>query len=221
MINVPHYGSYKDWFRIIEWSRDELKVPNHKVRNAMVPVINTIMDLACEQLIKDCQVLDDSSSSKPPHEISLLAKWAPREGKSMKNLAKELATKLFPDSKAPRKEYRQLVSRLNIAINTLEVKMSNKEWDTIDFAKQVPSVSLMKYRKAFLNEVVNGRPPMGNEHETGNRHPKDEVRVLCRKRSRDTMMDQDCAKLKGKQLFPHEIVHKFFNDHNDHWNNGS
>ena len=127
----------------------------------------------------------------------------------MDGLAKELANKLFPESKSPKKDYRQLLSRLNNAINTLEVKMSDNEWDKINFSKDVPSVALMKYRKAFLNEVVKGRPPMGDEDETGNRLPQDEVRVGCRKRLRDTMVDKKASKLKGRQLFPHEIVQKF------------
>jgi hypothetical protein len=208
---IPHYGSYKDWFKIVEWSRDEEKTPKHEVRNAMSTITNIIMDLARDQLIKDRKILEKGEST---NGISLLAKWAPREGKGMSKLAKELANKVFPDSKAPKKEYRQLLSRLNAAINTLEIKMSNKEWDTIDFTKDVPSVSLMKYRKAFLNEVVKGQPPIGDEEETGNRHPEDTVRVKCRTRLRETMMSEKAAKLKGKQLFPHEIVQKFMNDGN-------
>jgi hypothetical protein len=70
----------------------------------------------------------------------------------------------------------------------------------------------MKYRKAFLNEVVNGQPPIGRDDETGNRHPKDAMRVVCRKRLRETMMGEKASKLKGKQLFPPEIVPKFMND---------
>ena len=116
----------------------------------------------------------------------------------MDKLAKELANKMFPDSKPPMKQYRHLLSRLNAAINTVEVKMSKNEWDTIDFSKDVPSVSLMKYRKSFLNEVVKGRPLIEDEDETGNRHPKDAVRVACRKRLRETIMDKKCAKLKGR-----------------------
>jgi len=213
MAIVPHYGSYKDWFRIIKLSRDErIKTSNNEVHNAMTGIADTIMNLACDQLTKDSQVC---THSKPSNAISLLAKWAPREGKSMGKLANELANKMFPNSKAPKKDYRKLLSRLNIAINTLEIKMCDNKWDTINFTKDVPSVSLMKYRKAFLNEVVKGRPPMGDENETGNRHPDDNVRVACRKRLRETMEDKDRSKLKGRQLFPHEIVQKFMN--NNHY----
>jgi len=212
MAIVPHYGSYKDWFQIIRLARDEQRrlaeqrTPGRRVKEAMTSIADTIMNLARDQLVNDLQIFD---SGKPSSELSLLAKWAPREGKKMDKLAKELAKKVFPNSEAPKKEYRKLLSRLNGAIGTLETKMSNGEWDTIDFTKHVPSVSLMKYRKAFLNESVKGGPPMGNEDETGNRHPKDRKRVACRKRLRETMMDKKTSKLKGQQLFPHEIVQKF------------
>lgn len=208
MAAVPHYGSYKDWFQILYWARDEAKTPSDEGRRAMVPITNTILNLARDQLLKDQETLDQHDSkngSKPSTpNISLLAKWAPREGKALDKLAKELANRVFPNSKAPKKEYRKLLSRLNASLNTVEVKMSSKHWDTIDFASQVPSVSLMKHRKAFLNEVVRGAPPGAHEDATGNRHPTDDARVTCRKRLRRAMLD----KIKGKQLFPHEIVKK-------------
>ena len=207
---VPYYGSFKDWFKIVEWSRDEKKVANHEVRRAMISVVDTIMNLACDQLMQDKESLDRAEQKKT---LSLLAKWAPKEGHSMDGLAKELANKIFPESKSPKREYRQLLSRLNTDINTLEVKMSNNKWDKIDFSRDVPSVALMKYRKAFLNEIVQGQPPVGNDHETGNRKPHDTVRVTCRKRLRDTMMHKKVSKLKGRQLFPNEIIQKFLGHH--------
>jgi hypothetical protein len=135
MNTVPHYGSYKVWFRIVEWSRDEKMTPNHNVRHPMSTITNTIMDLARDQLIKDPKIFEKGEST---NTISLLAKRAPREGKGMSKLANELAKKMFPDSKAPRKEYRQLLSRLSIVINTLEVKMTNNTWDKVDFIKNIP-----------------------------------------------------------------------------------
>lgn len=202
---VPYYGSFKDWFNLIKWSRDTEKTSNEEIRRAMVGISDTIMNMACDQLRKDQEILDKGSPSK---NLSLLAKWCPREGHAMHDLAKELASKLFPDSKFQRKEYRKLLSRLNIAINTLEIKMSDNHWDDIDFTKDVSSLSLMKYRKAFLNEKVKGVPGL-DEDETGNRHPDDVKRVACRKRLRDTIASEAAEKLKGKQLYPHEITSKF------------
>ena len=54
---------------------------------------------------------------------------------------------------------------------------------------------------------------MGDEDETGNRLPQNAVRVACRKRLRETMLDEKASTLKDRQLFPHEIVQKLRNNH--------
>ena len=210
---IPCYGSFQDWFRLASLAtEDEIDT---EVKLALVPLVNRIMDLASEQLRKDSRILDEISSSAvnemkcTTRSISLLAKWAPREKKQFKKQATILANKLFPDSKAPKKEYRKLLSRLNNAIGTPEIAMSANRWDSIDFSSQVSSNCLMKHRKAFLNEKVGHDPPQGSELENGNRHTTDESRIRCRKRLRDTMVDTNAKKkLKGRQLFPHEIVQK-------------
>lgn len=207
---APYYGSYKDWFNIITWSRDTEKIKNDEIRRAMVGISETIMNMVCDQLRKDEEILNKGLPSK---KVSLLAKWCPREKHAMHDLAKELASKLFPHSNIQKKEYRKLISRLNNAIKTLEIKMSNNQWDDIDFTKDVSSLALMKYRKAFLNENVKGEPPGLDEDETGNRHPDDVRRVECRKRLRETIASVAADKLKGKQLYPHEITSKFKNGH--------
>lgn len=209
MTLVPYYGTFKDWFQLVLLSRDEKKISNIETRTILDSLADYIMTLACDQLLRDRDILYNDESIE---SLSLISKWAPREGKNMDGLAKELANKVFPNSKSPKKDYRQLLSRLNTAINTVEVKMSSNQWDTIDFTT-CPSVALMKYRKAFLNECVRGEQPMTVEmEETGNRHPVDNVRVACRKRLRDTLSNEKASKLKGRQLFPHEIVRKFIGD---------
>ena len=209
---IPRYGSFQDWFRLASLAIED--ETDTEVKLALVPLVNRIMDLASEQLRKDSRILDEISSSTAngtkctTRGISLLAKWAPREKKKFKKQAQILANTLFPDSKAPKKEYRQLLSRLNNAIHTPEIAMSANKWESIDFSSQVSSNCLMKHRKAFLNEKVGQHPPQGSELESGNRHTTDESRIRCRKRLRDTMQDTNAKKLKGRQLFPHEIVQK-------------
>eukprot|EP00551_Chaetoceros_affinis_P010453 CAMPEP_0203663792 /NCGR_PEP_ID=MMETSP0090-20130426/1332_1 /ASSEMBLY_ACC=CAM_ASM_001088 /TAXON_ID=426623 /ORGANISM="Chaetoceros affinis, Strain CCMP159" /LENGTH=108 /DNA_ID=CAMNT_0050526825 /DNA_START=51 /DNA_END=375 /DNA_ORIENTATION=+ len=45
MALVPHYGTYKDWFQIIEWSRDEKKTTlNPKARRELRPFVHVIKD---------------------------------------------------------------------------------------------------------------------------------------------------------------------------------
>lgn len=214
MCIVPRYSSFKDWFQLVDLATDEEKT-DANIRRAMIPVTNTIFDLAVDQLLKDQAALKKmkGSSTSGDNEdgtggISLLAKWAPREKKRFQKQARVLANKLFPTSKAPKKEYRQLLSRLNKAIGSCEIKMSSNHWSEIEFSK-VPSICLMKHRKAFLNENILTSPLLSGENETGNRHPLDEERVVCRKRLRDTMVNSKVQKLKGRQLDPHQIVQKF------------
>ncbi|GFH57803.1 hypothetical protein CTEN210_14279 [Chaetoceros tenuissimus] len=88
--------------------------------------------------------------------------------------------------------------------------MSDKRFGDIDFSR-VPSLSMMKHRKAFLNEKLKSAPGP-HEEETGNRHPDVEDRVKCRKRLRETILDTKVKKIKGQQLYPHQIVKKFMND---------
>ncbi len=204
---VPHYGSYKDWFKLVHLARKN--DTNERIQVAMLPIVNTIMDLAAEQLLRDKQALEEMSSTGRSNTkcISLLAKWAPRENKHFGKQVRVLANKLFPDSKAPKKEYRQLLSKLNRTIQTVEVSMCANRYNAIN-PVHIPSRCMMKHRKAFLNEKVGGPPPRGVEEETGNRHPKNKSRVECRKRLRKAMVDSKVKKLKGRQLFPHEIVNK-------------
>ena len=212
---VPHYGSFKDWFNLIDLASSDV--------NPMDPIVDCIYDLARDQLLKDAKTLErmtaqeSSSSLSSKAATSLLAKWAPREKKRFDKQAKVLAKMLFPQSKVPRKEYRQLLARLNQSLDTPEIAMSANEWHNIDFTK-VPSVSLFKYRRAFMNEMVKG-PLQGSEKEsdTGNRHPNNLCRVECRRKLKIALLQQqnDCTqgKLKGRQLYPHTIAEKIINQH--------
>ncbi len=106
---VPHYGSFKDWFKLVSLATAETTDP--KVKAAMVPIANTIMDLATEQLLQDQRALLSANNT---NGVSLLAKWAPpREKKQFQKQVGVLANKLFPNSNSPKKDYRQLLSSLN------------------------------------------------------------------------------------------------------------
>lgn len=209
---IPHYGSYKDWFKLVALARKN--GTKEQIKVAMLPIVNTIMDLAAEQLLRDKQALEQISdtSERNANTITLLAKWAPRENKHFGKQVRVLANKLFPDSKAPKKEYRQLVSKLNRTIQTVEISMCANRYNVIN-PIHIPSRCMMKHRKAFLNEKVGGPPPCEVEEETGNRHPRNMSRVECRKRLRKVIVDSKVKKLKGRQLFPHEVVNKIMHGH--------
>jgi len=201
---IPKYGYYKDLFLIAE------KI-NENDSGKLASISDEILSLAARQLETDLAAAETAiTTGKPPKNISLLAKWAPREKSSQKSLAKLLAEKMFPGNPAAKAQYRKVISRLNILLNTVEVKMCGHAWEEIE-PTSVPSVSLMRHRKAFLNEKLKGVPSTIQEKETGNRFPDDETRVTCRKRVREAMVSTGLKKLKGKQLFPHEISKEIMN----------
>ena len=113
------------------------------------------------------------------NEVSLVAKWAPREKSSFGWLYEKLATDYFAHilttatnsvskQKAVLKckmEYRKVLSALNRKIDTLQIKQCGKVWSSIDFNK-VTSISITKQTKAFLN--VNKSPNINVFHSSLN-----------------------------------------------------
>lgn len=201
---IPKYGYYKDLFLIAGIIEKDTTTTMIK----LAPLCEAIISFAATQLQKDLAAsAEGKATMKRPKDVSLLAKWAPREGSAQKSIAKLLAEKMFPGSSTKRAQYRKVLSELNALLGTVEIKMCSNSWQEIE-PSSVPSLSLMRNRKAFLNENVKGAAPVAAEMETGNRFPEDVNRVSCRKRVREALVDSGLKKLKGKQLFPHEITSK-------------
>jgi Mg-chelatase subunit ChlD len=131
------------------------------------------------QLVNDQLKLDAAPDAK---NISLLAKWAPREKSSFGWLYESLACDYFreiletatTDERQRRAvlkcktQYRKLLSSLNTKIDTTQVKQCGKKWSEIDFAK-VTSITIAKQKKAFLNK----------KKDESVRFPDDQDRVEC------------------------------------------
>ena len=146
---VPEYGCWQDMFKMPQsaWPR--------------------CLEIVEKQFLKDELALANGG------KLSLLAKWMPREGQL---LATECALKLVPGQMfltSRMKLYRKRVARLNIALNTVEVKMCANDWANI-YPTKVPQGALKKYKKAFLNERANGIL----------RRPNSEGRMACRENFR-------------------------------------
>lgn len=88
-----------------------------------------------------------------------------------------------------------MLSILRKALEVPEVHMCAKRWDEIEFAK-VPSLCLDRNKRAFLNETKEGNVA----------YLDDADRVACREHLLATIVEKGVAALKGKQLFPHELV---------------
>jgi hypothetical protein len=168
--NVHPYGSWKDIKYFCEYCKNQSEKMEH-------PLIQYAI-----QLINDQLKIDYANLISNGDNISLAAKWTPREKSSFGWLYQSLATNYFShylgtaytedkNYKAILKcktEYRKMLSLLNHKIDTLQIKQCSHIWSKIDF-NRVTSISLAKQKKAFLNIKANGEV----------RCPLDEDRTEC------------------------------------------
>jgi hypothetical protein len=208
---IPIVGYYKDFILILEMISDSISQFGNLKR-----LLNAMIDLYAVQLSKDKLALEESDhlGNDTVPILSLAGKYAPREGKKYAKFRKELVKKLFGESRTPDKDYRHLLAKLTKSLDIPEVKMCAKIYSEIDF-KRVPSLCMNRYRKAFLNELVNKKgqrlvPLSESEEETGNRHPYVEDRVKCRKNLQEALAKGNVC---GKVLQPHEIVSQLMRLH--------
>ena len=146
------YGSWKD----IKYFCSYCKLQNCDVSH---PLILYSIELINKQLKKD--VSDEDN-------ISLLAKWVPRETSSFGWLYESLACDYFSQFietahsdeqikraiKKCKTQYRKLLSDLNRKIDTTQIKQCGQDWSNIDFNK-VTSITVYKQKNAFLNITKN------------------------------------------------------------------
>lgn len=194
---VPEYGSWRDLCVLYDALgdasnlRDAARARAEELRNEIVAVF-------AKRLRADL-----AGAAKP----SLAAKYAPREHKQHQALSGKLAAALFPGDGRRREKYRKAVAKLSRALDVPEIKMCGKRWADLDVAA-VPSRCLAKSRKAFLNEALKGGALSKAREATGDRFPDDADRVACREHVREAALATAGKKLKGAQLFPHEIVNR-------------
>jgi hypothetical protein len=136
-------------------------------------------DGECHKLIDKCiqlvnkQLYTDSLVSTDDANLSLCAKWVPRQG-SNKNgwLFKRLAQDCFKYYYWMKKEgktaetrlgrlnkcymnYRKMLSQLNKRIDTVQIKQCGNTWSTIDH-NRTTSVTVSRNKRAFLNVNKKG-----------------------------------------------------------------
>ena len=191
--SIHQYGSWKDIKYLCEYCKS-------KSNDEMHPIICYAIELVNEQLRRDYASHVSNST-----DISLVAKWVPREKSAFSWLYQHLAVNYygnymvtandaFSQKKALLKcktEYRKLISDLNRKIDTLQIKQCGHKWATIDFNKTT-SISLAKQKKAFLNIKKNG--------ET--RYPYSADRILCAENFKDHINKTVTGEteMKGKRV---------------------
>jgi Mg-chelatase subunit ChlD len=192
--DIHQYGSWKDIKYFCDYCRKE------KGESIDHPLIKFAIKLVNEQLSTDYVNYISNSD-----DISLTAKWVPREKSSFSWIYTALATDYYSQymttalsgektKKAILKcktEYRKLLSSLNKKIDTLQIKQCGQEWSDIDFNK-VTSISLSKQKKAFLNKNKNGE----------DRYPESQDRIDCSEHFNDHIQKavRGETEMKGKRV---------------------
>lgn len=199
---IPKFGYWKDLLSLLlECQGESVDYSALRAR---------VFALFARQLQDDTAELQAAKNEGRTPQVSLCAKFCPSEGGShSKALSadKEICKLLFPTVVGAqvaigegswhhaRSKYRRLVSALRKALEVPETLMCAQRWADIQFAK-VPSLCMDRQKRAFLNETKKGAVA----------HPDDPERVACRERLLAHIVDKGVAALKGKQLFPHELV---------------
>ena len=160
--DVLPYGSWKDIKYLLDYHVDvnnKLKkkyyTPREIIGDNNYIIVKKCIELVCNQLNKDVK-------EKNP---SLLCKWIPRENSKRfgwitpllaYNYYKEwilTATAKETILNAKKKcltNFRQMVSSINIKLETTQIYQCQNRWKEIDFEKKVTSITMRKQSKAFL-----------------------------------------------------------------------
>lgn len=187
---IPTYGYFKDLINIYELPNITSELKEVTVR------------IFAKKLLEDKETLDKNKESKT-FNISLAGKWAPRVDKYFNDFARDLCSTMFPNDPKCHEKYRKLVVSLTKALEIPEVYMCANKYAEINF-KRVSSLCLQRFRKAFMNELLD-TPPNENQKETGNRFPDLQDRVNCRFNLQAALNE---GKINGKMLMPHELTTK-------------
>lgn len=183
---IPNYGSWLDINNIYSIVSEDIldfpyknDDPDNKFCNDHELCIKSmiqyrIIQIWVETLREDELTYEQSDENL---QVSLLAKWIPKEGSSLSKkykLDKLIAKNYYPelwekDYKKALKYYRKLISKLNKNIKTTEIYMCNRNFKSIDY-DAVPSKCLNKYNNAWLDVYKNNK----------RKHPNDDDRNISR-----------------------------------------
>lgn len=122
---IPEYGRWDDVVDLYNFHNKEIK-----------KIVVEILRI---------QLAEDYADSQNNKSISLLAKWMP----SVQHASRKLALQLANDFGYTEKYYRKLLAGLRSYLDVTEVKMSSKDWPSIEYST-VPSKANILYRNAFL-----------------------------------------------------------------------
>jgi len=149
--------------------------------NCLVLLDSPLEDEVCAFLKN--QIDADIKNMKEGKPVSLCAKWLPSVNASSAETV-AAAKKLIKKFGISERDYRKTLALLRKHIDVVEVKMSAREWDKIDYST-VPSGANLLYSDAFLRNDEQRRTEYLSKLSKGE------------------------TKINSGVLFPHNIVHKY------------
>jgi len=159
------------------------------------PAWPVAVDVIKDGLEKDLAALECRRSGDIDAHISLLAKWLPSINTSS-HKTRETAAMLAKSLGMSKSQYRKILSVLRANISITERKLSNKEFDRIEY-ESVPASAMLKYRNAFASHDNHGFKNYLSKVENGNR------------------------KIHCETLFPYEIIRPIFGNFFNHYHSVS
>jgi len=204
---IPKYGYWKDLLSLLIECPIKCSAGQDVDYSAMHA---KVWSLFARQIQTDLAELQCAQAQHRTPQLSLCAKFAPSEGgKHSKALQadKEICKLLFPAAVGAlaadgdiswhhtRAKYRRMLTKLRKELQVPETLMCAQRWAEVEFAK-VPSLCMDRQKRALLNENKKGEIA----------HPDDPERQACREKLLAHIVDKGVAALKGRQLFPHELV---------------
>jgi len=160
-------------------------IPEYSRWDNLLEILDTSLESKVIEIIRK-QLAEDITDMNNGKSVSLLAKWLPSPTTSSAETVKK-ARKLCKLLDMPEKNYRKTLSALRKYIDVVEVKMSAKEWDKINY-EGVPSKANLLYNKAFLR----------NDEE--------------RRREYLEKLEKGEAKINAGVLYPHDIAHAYLSE---------
>ena len=191
---LPSYGYWKDLLLLLlECKRADVDY---------TPLHSKVRCLFARQLKADAEELEAAArEGRQPRGLSLAAKFAPSEGgqysrslKADKQICRLLYTGLVgvADEEAAWGYWCAKYRRMRRALALPEVLKCAQQWTEIDLSS-VPSLAMARYKRAYLNE---GKGCCKDDPE----------RAACRDNFVKMLQEKGVSALKGKQLFPHQLV---------------
>lgn len=157
-------------------------LPEYGRWDDLIDLVDTDLKHEVVNIIKD-QLNEDMINMRNNKPASLCAKWMPSKNASSID-SKRKANIITDILKISDAQYRKMLSKLRSYLDVVEVKMSRKRWEDINY-ETVPSRANLIYNNAFLR----------NDEE--------------RRRAYLSKLEKGEANINSSVLFPHDIVNRY------------